>query len=550
MKRTAYIMVLTAALLAASCAKQGYPSGGPRDTKPPTVVGMNPASGSLNFGASSFSVAFDEYVVLKDASNNILVSPPIEPKPQYTIKGKSLVVKLPDSLQSNTTYLFQMLGAVADFTEGNAVESFEYSFSTGDHIDSLTLDGRVLSAATNKAHDKTVSVMLYRDGESWSDSAVVNEAPAYVTRCTSDGTFRFSHIAPGGYHLFAIEDANHNNRYDNGEAFAFDDSVHVVAAVPQSGDSLQRAADSLRRSVVMLLSAGVEKARQRVSGSKMTERGHAEIITAAPMTAPTVTCDDSIAWRIGATGDTLHVWSLPSAKDTLVIRLSDASGIDDTLVLRWKGRRQEKEGGQKEHLKMKVLFDKEVGLHDTLRYRFERPVTVCDEKGVKVIDLADSSATEGRIVTDSLRMNAWLDIKLKAEHNYSISFAPKALVDIWGCSNDTTAKSISTLGDDKFGSIYVTLPDERSSDMVVQLTDEQGKVLMSRRKGIGESRVAFLFIAPMKYRLQAFHDTDGDGKLSIGDYFAHRQPERLHLYEKTLELRANWDIEETWHLTP
>ena len=75
----------------AGCAKQGYPSGGPKDETAPKAVAAKPANESRNFAGRQFSIAFDEYVTVKDADNNILISPPMRQKPEFTTKGKRLV---------------------------------------------------------------------------------------------------------------------------------------------------------------------------------------------------------------------------------------------------------------------------------------------------------------------------------------------------------------------------------------------------------------------------------------------------------------------------
>ena len=193
MKRI-YILSLLAFTLAVvlSCAKQGYPSGGPKDEKPPVVLSTTPANGSLNFGEKQFSIAFDEYVNIKDAENNILVSPPMNTKPEYTTKGRSVVVKLKDTLMPNTTYLFQFKEGIVDFNEGNPLPSFEYVFSTGSSIDSMTLRGQVLDAFTLKPFSQVVTVMAYGESQmadTLGDSIVAKVQPMYATRTDKEGNF-------------------------------------------------------------------------------------------------------------------------------------------------------------------------------------------------------------------------------------------------------------------------------------------------------------------------------------------------------------------------
>ena len=75
-------MLLAGVGLFYACAKQGYPTGGPKDETPPVVLGTTPPNGTTNFDAKEFFIAFDEYVQVKSADENILVSPPMKQKPE------------------------------------------------------------------------------------------------------------------------------------------------------------------------------------------------------------------------------------------------------------------------------------------------------------------------------------------------------------------------------------------------------------------------------------------------------------------------------------
>ena len=156
--RTALLFPLSVLLLISSCAKQGYPTGGPKDTEPPKSLGTTPANESRHFAESQFYILFDEYVVLKNPDDNVLVSPPLKQKPEYTTKGKGVLVKLHDTLQANTTYLFQFKEAIADFNEGNLLPSLEYVFSTSDYIDSMMVEGKVVEALTMENDKDVVNV--------------------------------------------------------------------------------------------------------------------------------------------------------------------------------------------------------------------------------------------------------------------------------------------------------------------------------------------------------------------------------------------------------
>ena len=54
--------------------------------------------------------------------------------------------QLLDSLKPNTTYTVDFSNAIKDNNEGNPLGNYTYSFSTGDHIDTMEVSGYVLQA--------------------------------------------------------------------------------------------------------------------------------------------------------------------------------------------------------------------------------------------------------------------------------------------------------------------------------------------------------------------------------------------------------------------
>ncbi len=137
-------------------------------------------------------------------------------------KLNTVVVRLGDSLEANTTYTINFGNSVKDFNEGNVYKDFTYTFSTGPYIDSLELTGNVVLAQTGKI-DTTLIVMLYSNGD---DSAVVNQSPRYVTKLDSKGNFRFRNLPPRRFYLYALKDENNTRRYamqNSDNLFAFAD---------------------------------------------------------------------------------------------------------------------------------------------------------------------------------------------------------------------------------------------------------------------------------------------------------------------------------------
>jgi hypothetical protein len=51
---------------------------------------------------------------------------------------------------------------------------------------------------------------------------------------------------------------------------------------------------------------------------------------------------------------------------------------------------------------------------------------------------------------------------------------------------------------------------------------------------------------PAKYTARLIFDTNGNGRWDPGRYLRHIQPEKVMVFSKELNLKANWEILETW----
>ncbi len=202
------------------CANIIPPTGGPRDTLPPVMVNSNPADSTLNFKGKKIVLSFDEYVQLDNVQENLIVSPVPKQNPVIISKLRTITINIKDTLEPNTTFALDFGNAIKDINEGNAYRNFTYVFSTGSHLDSLELSGKVIIAESGKA-DSTLIVMLHTN---LADSAVEKERPRYITRLDSSGNFHFRNLAPGTFAIYALKDEGAKKYQSRVQLFAFYDS--------------------------------------------------------------------------------------------------------------------------------------------------------------------------------------------------------------------------------------------------------------------------------------------------------------------------------------
>jgi hypothetical protein len=209
-------------VLMSGCAQIVSPTGGKRDTIPPQLLIAQPELLTTNFTGNRITLNFDEYILLDDLRENLLVSPTPKNDPYVNFKLKTVTIKIRDTLEANTTYTIDLGNAIRDNNENNILRNFSYTFSTGPVIDSLTFNGKVQLAETGKS-DSTLQVFLYNNLD---DSAVHKQKPKYIARLDSSGNFAFKNLAPGSYNVYALKDGDGGKTYNSTyEMFAFSDSV-------------------------------------------------------------------------------------------------------------------------------------------------------------------------------------------------------------------------------------------------------------------------------------------------------------------------------------
>ena len=210
-----------------SCANIVPPAGGPRDSLPPVLLKASPPDKTVTFSGSKITFTFDEYVDLDNYQQNLIVSPYPANTLNVTRKLNTITVKLPDSIEANTTYTLNFGNSIKDINESNVLKGFTYTFSTGRYIDSLQFTGNIMLAQTGES-DSTLTALLYREKD---DSAIanINKRPRYISKTDGKGVFHFKNLAPGTYYLYAMKEGG-GYRYNAKELFAFADSAVVVGA--------------------------------------------------------------------------------------------------------------------------------------------------------------------------------------------------------------------------------------------------------------------------------------------------------------------------------
>ncbi len=211
-------------LLLTSCAGIIPPNGGPKDTIPPRLVMALPLDSATNVKGQKLVLTFDEFVEVKDVSQNVLVSPYPIKSPIIEANLRKVTVKLRDSLQPNTTYSINFGNSIRDINEGNMYKNFTYVFSTGARLATGQFAGKVIMAETGKV-DSTLLVVLHRN---LNDTAIYKSDPRYIAKIDGKGGFTFNFIETGKYNAFVVPNEYSKKYDDSTKVFAFLDSAITI----------------------------------------------------------------------------------------------------------------------------------------------------------------------------------------------------------------------------------------------------------------------------------------------------------------------------------
>ena len=172
------------------------------------------------------------------------------------------------------------------------------------------------------------------------------------------------------------------------------------------------------------------------------------------------------------------------------------------------------------------------------------PLVEADSSKVDVT-LNDSIPHPHQVRLDTAENRLYIEFEKEARSSYRVSLQEGALVDFFEQTNDSTVFNLNTGSYADLGNLSVVIEGEPAYPVIVQLTNEQGKVLRESYL-TEEAAVNFPNLQPGSYTLRLIEDENGNRQWDTGSYLQRRQPENVIYYPQPIEIRANWELEQTF----
>ena len=525
------LLLLVAIFTFFGCANPIRPQGGPRDVTPPVLLKATPPNMTRHFNSKVIKLDFDEYFKLSNQYTEISMSPVPDKQPEYKISSRSLIITLKDTLEKNTTYVINFGKAIADINEGNILKNFTYVFSTGEHIDSLSVSGNVMNTVT-QLKEKDVTVMMFPRNK---DSIYFGKKkPTIYATTDTAGNFSLNNLHDGEYTIYALKQMANTKIYNpnNNDLVAF-----LKKPIDLESDT----------SGIQLNLFKEEPTKFKLSERKFDVDGRIFFVFNKKLTDPSVkiiypkALDAQKAVEFTPTKDTAYVYSRNMDFDSIRVAFFDNGKPLDSISL-MKGKNEVFKGLLS--FRLNVNNDGKLKPTSNLIITASSLIDTFDPAGVNLYE--DSVAINNLNLTrdTSNGRRFIINYKWKPDSKYILSIADGTFTTILGVKNKKFYKPFLVDKPENYSTLTlkVTVPDT-SKEYVVEFYQSPANILQ-RNAITKNTSIVYKNFLTGKYSFRVVYDENKNGRWDSGNVKLKKYPENIWVDRDQITLRPNWDAEE------
>ena len=138
-----------------------------------------------------------------------------------------------------------------------------------------------------------------------------------------------------------------------------------------------------------------------------------------------------------------------------------------------------------------------------------------------------------------------LRTKWDAGATYKLRLDSLAITNIYGIFNKNFEATFAVRKYEDYGNLIFNIVGLTEPAMV-ELLDGSDKVVLA--VPVKDGKAEFINMLPSKYYARLYVDRNGNGKYDTGNYAEKLQPEETFYFPRFINLKKNWDIEQTWDI--
>lgn len=519
------IPLLLVLFISVKCAQISPISGGDKDVFAPAIDTLKsfPKNGALNFNGSEISLKFDEFIKLNKASENIIITPQLREKPTFSVKNKTFSLVFNEKLKHNTTYVVNFNGAIQDINERND-SIFQYVFSTGNFIDSLSVSGSVKDSYSNQPVNNCFIAIYPHQDTIQFDSIPYLLKPTYIGQTNKQGRYEIDYLKNGVYSIFTFTDKNKN--------MLFDLDNELIGFLSEQNIEL----DS-NLSEVDFRIFDVDAEDVFLTKSEYSYPGKFEVVLNKEPQSFILRSNVDIIKSDTESKDSLIYWLAQKPTPNVEFYYTINGEEEDTLVPYLKNQPKDVE---LEKLTLKSNIVRSVLLPgDSLMLTVDQPILNVDDAKFHFLDIDSNEVKVGYHFDDVNRL---------IFYTYNVAsylqIDSLAIESVFGVFNqkESTYKIKNLIADDYFGQLFVKF-DSLDGEYIFELINSKGKIEKTYKAVPSETEIAFSELSPGKYQLRIIEDLNKDRKWSKGSINTKQQSEAVFYYTDEIKIRSKWDLE-------
>jgi uncharacterized protein (DUF2141 family) len=550
-----------------SCANQGTPTGGPKDTIPPLLIESRPMTQTVFYTGQEFNFVFDERIDVSKLKNSLIITPHTDNKYNIKIRKNVLTLRFESLFADSTTYTFNFGVGVTDITEKNPVKNLNIAFSTGPIIDSISIKGIIKNLYTDEKEIECL-VGLYSINDSMN---FINDKPRYFTKTNEDGSFIIENIKNDYYKIITFHDVNNNLKLDpETEAHGFlSDSLN-----------LNISQDSISIPIHLMDANPFKMIRSKNTGKYFDIQYNKAVFSYDVKSIDTTSSLKIPPYNRIKQNTFIRFYPDPNYKkdiDSLAISITSFDtlmnkSIDTTYIKFIESSRKSKQLvydlSPKENTKLKNTILNEIRFSKPIKY-YNLDSILFQYDTLKTQHLVDSntywnenktlltfkSFLENKFLktmTDSL-----LIVYSDTSRSDSIYLSKKAYyqnIKTNAINLNIPAHTFISIEDDSSVAIqhnYTFITQEQRGSVAgliktkykhytLQLVDKNYDVIEEIKN---PTTFSFPSVKPGEYTFRLLIDNNSDGTWTFGNILQDIEPEEIYFYPEMFNVRANWELE-------
>jgi len=514
-------------ILFGRCAQVVSPTGGKKDSIAPKLIESIPLNKTLNFKENRVELFFDEYVIVDNITQKLIITPEADNPYTYKLNGTSVVLNFKKQFQDSTTYTLNFGDAIKDFAERNPAKNLKLVFSTGNSLDSGRVYGSVKDVRTSKPI-LDVLVGLYNISDTLNPA---KQKPFYFSRTDSSGVFSIENVQAKTYTMIAIDDKNRNMLFN-----AKDERIGFISKPVNAGS------DSLNYQINMSISDNSPLKIQRT----LPKVNNYTVVFSKPIEQVKVTFmnKDTLPY-VTENGLQIKFFNVQPHPDTTMIKLTVMDSLGKTTDFDQKIAFLAPRGKERQRDPFTVTSEpqqnKPLSSNFTYKLTFSKPIQTINTKSIQLI--SDSLTHETLDILkwgwNPYHTELTINARSFAKDSIRWDFPKGSIISVEG---DTLSRLLSkhpVLKEEDYGIISGNvIHSDTSNHFIVELVDEQYKVLQSFYR----TPYTFRQIPQGKYFLRVIIDKNNNRRWDSGQIDENRQPEAIIYMPEKMLIKSNFEL--------